>query len=404
MSDIKLSATRIETFLECKYKYYCSYIERLPKVPSPAFKLGTAVHEALEFAGNIWMEKGKFDKTDKRKILDVYTKAGIREGMGDMTIFKEGRYLVENKLSRFELGKSIIGLEIKFGFAGTEDVTTRHGVPLMGAIDKVVEFDEETLIIIDYKTSKTAPTADQLKDHTQLSIYDLVASLKWPQYKRVILGLDLLKHDIAYSYRTVDERALFEEYLKEVYDQMIAFEKKNAKAQLNIFCPWCDYKEYCSEYKRACKKSDQKFLAATSLPDEDIFKEWSEVRNTKKILEERERELGMIIVEKIKRFDTNLRCEDKEVYIRQNSRTTYDKNKIAKLLDFDDYVNVVGGIDKKSIEEFVRRNPALKNRIDRENASTISYTSPFLAVRTVRNGEGEENNAEAADTAESTEN
>jgi RecB family exonuclease len=398
MGEIKLSATRIETFLECKYKYYCSYIERLPKVPSPAFKLGTAVHEALEFAGEIWMKKGKFDKPDKKKILDKYVTAGIREGMGDMTIFKEGRYLLENKLSRFELGTRIVGLEIKFGFEGTEDVTTKQGVPLMGAIDKVVEFDEETLVIIDYKTSKTAPTSDQLKNNTQLSIYDLVASIKWPKYKRIILGLDLLKHDIAYSYRTVGQRELFEEYLKEVYDQMLAFEKKNAKAQLNIFCPWCDYKEYCSEYKRACKKSDQKFLAATSLPDDEILREWNEVKNIKKILEERERELGMIIVEKIKRFDTNPRYDDKEVYIRQNPRTTYDKKKIASLLDFDDFINVSGGIDKKSIEEYVKRNPALKVRIDKENASSISYTTPFLAVRTIRNGEGDENNAEAEPT------
>jgi RecB family exonuclease len=402
MGEIKLSATRIETFLECKYKYYCSYIERLPKVPSPAFKLGTAVHEALEFAGEIWMKKGKFDKPDKKKIIDKYVTAGIREGMGDMTIFKEGRYLLENKLSRFELGTRIVGLEIKFGFEGTEDVTTKQGVPLMGAIDKVVEFDEETLVIIDYKTSKTAPTSDQLKNNTQLSIYDLVASIKWPKYKRIILGLDLLKHDIAYSYRTVGQRELFEEYLKEVYDQMLAFEKKNAKAQLNIFCPWCDYKEYCSEYKRACKKSDQKFLAATSLPDDEILREWNEVKNIKRILEERERELGMIIVEKIKRFDTNPRYDDKEVYIRQNSRTTYDKKKIASLLDFDDFINVSGGIDKKSIEEYVKRNPALKVRIDKENASSISYTTPFLAVRTIRNGEGDENNAEA-EPIESTE-
>jgi CRISPR/Cas system-associated exonuclease Cas4 (RecB family) len=45
---IKLSATRVSSFLSCKQKYWFSYHERLPKVANPSFKLGTAVHETLE--------------------------------------------------------------------------------------------------------------------------------------------------------------------------------------------------------------------------------------------------------------------------------------------------------------------------------------------------------------------
>jgi ATP-dependent helicase/DNAse subunit B len=72
--QIKLSATRINTFLSCKQKYWFSYIEHLPKVANPAFKLGTACHEALEFAGIIWKEKGKFSKIDTKKIMEKYQK------------------------------------------------------------------------------------------------------------------------------------------------------------------------------------------------------------------------------------------------------------------------------------------------------------------------------------------
>ena len=67
---IKLSATRIDAFLKCKLKYWFNYVDHFPRVPSPAFKLGTAAHESLEFAGQIWKEKGKFTKTDKKKIID----------------------------------------------------------------------------------------------------------------------------------------------------------------------------------------------------------------------------------------------------------------------------------------------------------------------------------------------
>jgi hypothetical protein len=378
--NIKLSATRIDSFLECKYKYWCNYVEHLPKVPSLAFRLGLAVHESLELAGNIWKEKGKFTKTDKKKILAKYEEVAVKEGIQDKIIHDEGKKLVSKRVNDFDLGK-ILGLEIRFGFADTEDIATKDGVPLIGAIDKVVEVDEDTLLIVDYKTSKTAPTPDKMKTDIQLSIYDLVASYKWPNYKRIILSLDLLKSEMLYSYRTIDERAAFEEYLKIIYDQMVSFTKRNAKPQLNMFCPWCDYREYCDEYKKACKHSDYKFLQVLSLPEEDLVKEWQEVKSIKKILEERDRELSMIIMEKIKRGDSNFSLKDKEVYIRQNSRTEYDPDIISKIIPIENLLKM-SKFNKKAVEEYANENPAARDLI--LGAAKTSFTSPFLATRKIR--------------------
>ena len=380
--EIKLSATRISSFLECKYKYWCNYIEHKPKVPSPAFRLGTAVHEALECAGNIWMEKEKFTKADKKKVLDKYEEVAIREGIQDMIIHAEGKRLVKKRVDSFDLGK-ILGLELEFGFRGKEDVTTTDGVPLMGAIDKVIEVDDDTILIVDYKTSKTAPTADQMKVDNQLSIYDLVASYRWPQYKRIILSLDLLKHDMLYTYRTPEERVDFEHYLKELYDQMLSFTKKDAKAQLNMFCPWCDYKEYCPTYEKACKQSEYKFQAAIKLPEAELVQEWQDVKNIKKILEERDRELSMILIEKIKREDTNPTWGDKEVYIRQNSRTNYDLDVISKVVPQDQLVKMIN-LNKKSVENYANENPAARDLIFQ--AASVNFTTPFLATKKIRKG------------------
>jgi hemin uptake protein HemP len=53
--------------------------------------------------------------------------------------------------------------------------------------------------------------------------------------------------------------------------------------------------------------------------DEQLVTEWKSVRDTKKILESRERELGMILTEKIKMNSQNIVAGDQQVYIRQNS-------------------------------------------------------------------------------------
>jgi len=326
--EIKLSATRIDAFLKCKLKYWFNYVDHLPKVPSPAFKLGIAAHESLELAGQIWKEKEKFTKTDKKKIIDKY-------------------------------------IEVR----------------LIGAIDKALEIDEDTLLIVDYKTSKTAPTVYQLKDDIQLSIYDLAACKLWPDYKRIILSLDMLRSDILYTYRTEEERKEFSEYLKVVHDQMVSLKKKDAKAHLNIFCPWCDYREYCDEYKKACKKSDYKFLKTAELDNEHLVKEWNEVRSVKKIIEGRERELSMTIMDKIRDSDDILKIDNEKVYIRQNSRVTYDKYTVKKFTSYEEFVELVN-LNKKAVENYIKNNPAIKDKI--EATARVNYTAPFLATKKIK--------------------
>ena len=296
--DIKLSATRISMFLECKQKYWFNYHEHLPKMVNPAFKLGLAVHEALEYAGKIWLKKGEFTPEDKKKILTFYNKMSIEEGVSDLSVHKQGAEWISRKLDNFMLGDKLISLEYKFGFYG-EDVITRDGVSLIGAMDKVSEIDSDTLLVIDYKTSSTAPTQDDLKSDLQLSIYDLVANLKWPQYKRVILCLDLLRYDPVYTYRTEQEREEFSDYLTVAHESMSNMKKRDAKPSLNIFCPWCDFKDYCHTYKKAYDKTNYSFEATERYDDADLIQEWSKMRNTKKIIEDRERASAMLPVGRV---------------------------------------------------------------------------------------------------------
>jgi RecB family exonuclease len=379
---IKLSATRIGAFLQCKLKYWFQYVDHLPKIPSPAFKLGIAAHESLELAGQIWKEKEKFTKTDKKKIIDKYIEVSVREGIEDMRIHKEGIKLVTQRINDFDHGK-IIALEKTFGYNDetSQNIITDEGVDLIGAIDKALEVDEDTLLIVDYKTSKTAPTMHQLKDDVQLSIYDLAASKLWSGYKRIILSLDMLRSDILYTYRTEEERKEFSAYLKVVYDQMVSLKKKDAKAHLNIFCPWCDYREYCDEYKKACKKSDYKFLKIAELDNKDLIEEWNEVRSVKKIIEGRERELSMTIMDKIRDSNITLKTDVEEIYIRQNSRVTYNKDTVKEFIPYEEFVQLVN-LNKKAVENYIKNNPAIKDRV--EATARVNYTAPFLAIKKVK--------------------
>jgi hypothetical protein len=376
--NIKLSATRIGTFLRCKQKYWFSYMERLPKISNPAFKLGIACHEALEFAGNIWKKKEKFTKIDVKNILDKYEEIAVREGVDSRTVHKEGYELVKKRIGNFMTGEKLIGCEFKFGFGKKNEVKTDEGIPLIGAIDKVEEINEDTLLIVDYKTSKTAPTASQMRDDVQLSIYDLVASKVWPQYERIVLSLDFLKSEMLYTYRTDEERREFSNYLKHIYEQMVGLKVEDVKSELNIFCPWCDFREYCSTYQDVCKKYKYDFFPAIKYTNDELMSEWSSVKSVKKILENRERELGQIIIEKIKDSGENLVCKEGQMYIRQSSRTAYDVGPILEVVPSNELYKVVN-INKRGIEKYMDSNPAVKARV--LEAAVTNYTTPFLATK-----------------------
>lgn len=101
----------------------------------------------------------------------------------------------------------------------------------------------------------------------------------------------------------------------------------------------------------------------------------------KKILEERDRELSMILMEKIKREETNPTWGDKEVYIRQNSRTTYDIDIISKVVPPERLVKMVN-LNKRAVDEYAEDNPAVRDLI--HDAARFNFTSPFLATKKIR--------------------
>lgn len=385
---IRLSATRISTFLRCKKRYWYQYMERMPKLSNPSFKLGLACHESLELAGNIWLKGGPdkeaFTAAEIEEIMAEYLRVSIREGIEEMDVHAEGKQLVLSRLNSFKLGKALMSLELPFGFPKSKypDLTTDQGIPLIGAIDKVIELDSDTLLIVDYKTSKTAPTPDQLKEDLQLSLYDLVGSILWPKYSRIVLCLDMLKSEPVFTYRTPKQRAEFNDYLTEVYKQMLELqEERQAAASLNIFCPWCDFKDYCPAYKEACEKSNYEFLPMSRLSDAQLVTEYEQITSTMKILDNRKRELNMLIMEKIQRNGTDLKGETTQIVIRQNARTNYDPRTVVDSVPIEDLPGMVS-LNKKAVEDYCSQNPALAKTI--QDSATTNYTTPFLATKKLK--------------------
>lgn len=371
---INMSATRVSSFLSCRWKYWCQYVIKKPRKPNAAFKLGIACHEALELAGSIWQKKEKFTKSDIQKIRKKYRESAAKEGIENMVIFDAGLQMITSRLDSFSVGR-IIDVEHKF------EITTNDGVTIIGAMDRVSELDQDTILVTDYKTSKYFYTDAELKEDIQLSMYDLVASLKYNDYPRIILSLDYLRGDPVYTYRTYRERQAFSKYLLSLYEEMLNFKEKDAKPMLNDMCNWCDHNDSCPAYIDAVNGPQVFSKSLSTMGNDELVAEYSSIKSKKRVVDEHEKKLKSFILQKIKNDHEEVKGDGKLLHIRQNKRTSYDTKTLYNAMPLDVFLRSVH-VDNRAVEEFMVYNPAEKIKI-KETAS-IKHTVPFLAQRKIK--------------------
>ena len=370
-NNVVMSATRMSMFLQCKWKYYCNYILHIPKRFNPSFRLGIAVHEALAAAGKIWMEKEKFTKADVKKISNAYAKTAAREGVADAGIYDDGLQMVLNRLNDFEVGKILL-VEDEFKIA------TNDGVMVIGAMDKVIKLNDETLLVVDYKTSKYSYTPLELKSDIQLSLYDLVASIRFPEYKRIILCLDYLRDVPLYTYRTTKERESFAKFLLAVYNEIMKLSDRKAKPALNEFCSWCDFSDNCPAYEEAITNDNVPNKNLVGLDEKQLVEEYLNIKNRKKALDGQERKIRSYILEKIKSEEKELTGKDKVLYARQSGFTIYDPRTVFEVVGVDNFLEMVN-ISKERADIYMSENPSVRPMV--ESTAVKNYRAPFLASR-----------------------
>ena len=376
-----MSATRLNTWVQCGWKYKCSYHSDLPRADSIFFKLGTAVHGALEHAGQLIKDSyGRpFTDDEVKDVMDKYLELAAAERIEDFDILKDGQAMVIKKLGDFTIGRSILELENKFR------IETYEGVPAIGAMDKIVEIDDTTVGIIDYKTNKWAASAKDLKSDMQLSFYDLAASVMYPKYKKIVLIMDYLRAKPVYSYRTVEDRKTFAQYVKGIYDNILETEVEDLKPSLNQFCGWCDYKTHCQKYAQTMGASDVEYKPAELLGTEALIEEYDLIKNQKKIIENRERELKMVVAEKIREAGDDLYGEGKKIIVKQSSRLNYDAEEVMKLIPARDLKKIIA-INKMKLDRYLANDrPDLKEKVTK--TATFTFNSPWFEVRAYKGGE-----------------
>jgi RecB family exonuclease len=175
---IKLSSTRLKSFLSCKREYFYKYIEKLnahqiPKDMPKEHEIGNLVHQAL---ANLYTKKDSYSdvvalQRDFERELDTLCSHNAFERYLVALQKKRMQSFYEKEIAHFNDGWRVHSVEQSFEIS-------YKGMQLIGKIDRVDKHENE-ILVLDYKTGSytlyNKNNFSEAKDF-QLEFYYLLAS------------------------------------------------------------------------------------------------------------------------------------------------------------------------------------------------------------------------------------
>lgn len=210
------SVSRVKTFLDNPWKHWCKYLAGYKEKQDPEvtqyMDRGTYFHRGMELLAQ---SKGKMTQEDLYvKLREIYAESGFLEEAklsGELAI---DRYLSEGEPVDFE---KIIETEHQVYY----DLPNGH--QFTGIIDAVIQNDDGTVTIVDYKTHSTAPTDDEYRYSLQGNLYMYVYTQLGYNVRDMIFDCVNPKIKITgRNYKRKTIRLVYNEYrTRDFFDQFV---------------------------------------------------------------------------------------------------------------------------------------------------------------------------------------
>jgi len=293
-----VSPTRLKIAEKCEFKYLLSYIwgfsDELFQYTF-ASEFGTSIHDTLEAYAK---SKGKLDfkkryfrntlkyKTYHKDMMKAPSKARILffsdkkcdtcQFLKDnkcilinkeintfdgcpLSLYNDGLKILEKAINRYDIyfktglkskdnpsGK-IIGIEQPANIIWGTDYEGKD-IVMNGYIDLLVEYDNETLMVIDYKTGFSVPSYDEFIEDLQPRMYSFAAKHIFPNYRYYLVQFDYFRsqNPIEHVFTDSDDEKTRQQVI-ELYNKIKSAKTIKRRAE-DSYCsymcnrPLCDRK------------------------------------------------------------------------------------------------------------------------------------------------------------------
>ena len=231
---LSLSASAVETYLECPLKYRFKQIDKIPESASrPQLTFGNIIHKVLErFHGS----EGEITEDQILQILDEEWKSGEftymqrEEKLKEQAVEMLKRYVDNTK----QEPPHVLDTELKFSF-------DLDGIRIVGMIDRIDNSSNGNKVV-DYKTSKRSTPA---KNSVQLGIYSLylqqtedekLAGI--PETATLYFLRDEEQPEHNHTFTETDLNSIREK----ITDVARGIRARRFEPCSGYHCDWCDYK------------------------------------------------------------------------------------------------------------------------------------------------------------------
>lgn len=222
-----LSFSRLETFLDCKRKYFYSYVKKIKDLKTfetDSRLKGSILHESLS---KVYEENKAFIF---EKFKEIYTKNAKNAEINDIEIALN--------LKKFENNFALKMKEIEiegYKFYKSEQKITRDFeispsfvIQIEGRIDRIDKNDKDEFLLIDYKSNKID------KNSLQLPFYEALLNQKC---EKKFFIIKTMSFDT--TLKTIDDLKEAILSIKSEFDKGIIYEKQEKS------CLYCPYKIIC---------------------------------------------------------------------------------------------------------------------------------------------------------------
>ncbi len=242
---MKLSFSKVRTYLECPLKYYFIYILKFKTKPRSYLSFGKTIHSTLS-------EFHKLPRYPSFNDLEkIYEKKWINEGFLDKEEeekeFKKGLQILKKYYSKniFNYNKAYM--------VEKEVIYKIKDILITGFIDRIDKFNDE-YEIIEYKTGKNSLEYNSIglideNNILQMSIYYLAFKYQFKKYPKNILIYYLSLDKDEKIYLNFNNN-ISKETIKTILNVNNNILNNNFYKKENEFCKYCDFIKECKEWKR----------------------------------------------------------------------------------------------------------------------------------------------------------
>jgi CRISPR/Cas system-associated exonuclease Cas4 (RecB family) len=195
----RFSLTQLETYLDCPYKYYLSYVKRLkwPRVPSGA-AFGTAMHRAIEkvnrsfFTHTMDEEDVAIQFTDEWKLELTYRNVEFKKPEEEGELLSKGKKLICLYYKEFEgIEPRAVEEEFRLPIPGRWPTSSQRLLrprTIKGRIDLVIDGE-----VVEVKTSRQSYNQKGVDASLQLTLYSWAYRHLYRKEERVLKTVALIK-------------------------------------------------------------------------------------------------------------------------------------------------------------------------------------------------------------------